>query len=58
MNTLALSLAHTNRCNANKEKNFLASSPILLVRAPYSAEMSPSLECGGSDIERSDSLTF
>lgn len=58
MNTLALSLAHTNQCNASKEKNIAAYSPSSLVSAPHTAEMCPSSERGGSDTERSASRTF
>lgn len=36
----------------------LAHSPSSLVRAPYSAEMCPSLERGGTDTARSASLTI
>lgn len=54
MNTLALSLAHTNRCDANKEKN----SPSSLVSAQHSAKMCPSSEFGGGDTQRTASLTI
>lgn len=58
MHSVALSLANTNRCNANKEKNVPAYSPSSLVSAPHPPEMCPSSERGGSNTERSASLTI
>lgn len=53
-------LAHISQCNASKreERNFCARAPSSQVRAPHTAETCPSSECGGSDTERSASLTI